>query len=117
MLRPAYKLTIGSKVVDTTAEPQASTAVGLTVALDMETPADSFTLVLGQVGGLKPAQGDEAKIELGYADNGGMTRVITGTVVTVELRVHRVGTDAQLLDRVRRDRPLPACADPWQAGD
>lgn len=84
MLRPAYKLTIGGKVVDTTSEPQASTAVDLTVALDMETPADSFTLVLGQVGGLRPARDDEAKIELGYADNGGLTQVITGTVVTVE---------------------------------
>lgn len=84
MLNPAYKLTIGDRIVDTTDEPQASTLVELTVALDMETPADSFTLVLGQVGGLKPEVDDEAAIELGFADNGGLTQVITGNIVTAE---------------------------------
>ena len=34
MLKPAYKLTIGRKVVDTTDEPKASTVVDLKVALD-----------------------------------------------------------------------------------
>jgi phage protein D len=84
MLTPAYKLTIGDRVVDTTAEPQTSTIVKLVVALDMETPADCFTLVLGQVGSFKPQREDETTIELGYADNGGLTQVIAGTVVTVE---------------------------------
>ncbi|RIK44205.1 MAG: hypothetical protein DCC55_03175 [Chloroflexi bacterium] len=84
MLSPAYKLTIGSKVVDTTDEPQASTLVDLTVSLDMDTPADSFALVLGQVGGLAPALDDEATIELGFADDGDLTQVITGAVVAVE---------------------------------
>ena len=84
MLIPAYKLTIGNRIVDTTDEPQASTVVDLTVALDMETPADSFTLVLGQVGGLKPERDDETIIELGYADNGELTQVMAGTVVVVE---------------------------------
>lgn len=84
MLKPAYKLTIGDRIVDTTDEPQASTMVDLTVALDMDAPADSFTLVLGQVGGFKPGREDEAKIELGYADNGSLTQVLAGTVVMVE---------------------------------
>ena len=84
MLSPAYKLTIGDRIVDTTDEPQASTLVELTVALDMETPADSFTLVLGQVGGLKPEIEDEATIELGFADNGSLTQVITGQVLKTE---------------------------------
>lgn len=84
MLTPAYKLTIGRRVVDTTGEPKASTVVDLMVSLDMETPADSFTLLLGQVNGLKPARDDEAKVELGYADNGSLTQVMAGTVVTVE---------------------------------
>jgi phage protein D len=74
----------GAKVIDTTDQPQASTAVDLTVALDLDTPADSFTLLLGNVGSFTPARDDEARIELGYADNGGLTQVITGTVVTVE---------------------------------
>jgi len=84
MLTPAYKLTVGGKVVDTTDEPRASTVVELCVALDMDTPADSFTLTLGQVGGLRPERDDEATVELGYADDGGLTQVITGTVVAVE---------------------------------
>lgn len=84
MLSPAYKLTIGDHIVDTTDEPQASTLVDLAVALDIDTPADSFTLVLGQVGGLAPAREDGAKIELGYADNGGLTQVMAGKVAAVE---------------------------------
>ncbi|HEY6188611.1 MAG TPA: hypothetical protein VIW80_13220 [Pyrinomonadaceae bacterium] len=83
LLTPAYKLTIGSKVIDTTDEPQASTVVDLLVSLDMETPADSFTMVLGNVGSFKPARDDETQIELGYADNGGTSQVFTGKVVAV----------------------------------
>ena len=84
MLNPIYKLTIGSKVVDTTDKLQASTLIDMIVALDMDTPADSFTLLLGNVDGLKPVQGDKAAIELGYADNGGLKQVITGSVESVE---------------------------------
>lgn len=83
MLTPAYKLTIGRKIVDTTDEPKASTLVDLNVALDLDTPADSFTLVLGNIGSFRPARDDETTIELGYADNGGLKPVITGKVVTV----------------------------------
>ncbi len=84
MPTPAYKLTLGRKLIDTTDEPKASTVVDLTVKLDMETPADSFTLVLGNVGRFRPAREDGAKIELGYADNGGLTQVMVGTVVRVK---------------------------------
>jgi phage protein D len=84
LIHPAYKLTIGGKGVDTTDEPRASTVVALTVSLDLETPADTFSLVLANVGGLRPARGDEAKIELGYAgDDGELTQVMAGTVETV----------------------------------
>jgi phage protein D len=87
MLTPAYKLTIGSKVVDTTDEPKASTVVDLKIALDLDTPADSFTFDLGNVGSFKPAREDEVKVELGYADNGGLTQVMKGTVETGEPNV------------------------------
>ena len=83
LLHPAYKLIIGDKIVDTTDEPQASTAVTITVALDMNTPADSFTLVLGQVGGFQPQRDDDAKIELGFADDE-LTQVMVGRVVTAK---------------------------------
>ena len=82
LLNPAYKLTIGDKIVDTTDEPQASTVVSLTVELDMATPADSFTLLLGQVGGFQPQRDDDAKIELGFEDE--LTQVMVGRVVTAD---------------------------------
>lgn len=84
MLTPAYKLTIGNKVIDTTDKPQASTVVELVVTLDMDTPVDSFLLVMGQVGGVKPKRDDVVKLELGYADNGSLTQVMVATVVTIE---------------------------------
>ncbi|HXQ69544.1 MAG TPA: hypothetical protein VN844_03625 [Pyrinomonadaceae bacterium] len=84
MLTPAYKLTIGNKVIDTTDEPKASTVVDLKVVLDLDTPADVFTFELGNVGSFRPARDDETKIELGYADNGGFTQVMKGTVETSE---------------------------------
>ena len=84
MLTPAYKLTIGNKVIDTTDKPQASTVVELVVTLDMDTPADSFLLVMGQVGGVKPQRDDVVKLELGYADNGGLMQVMVATVAIIE---------------------------------
>ena len=84
MLKPAYKLTIGRKVIDTTDEPKASTVVDLKIALDLDTPADSFTFELGNVGSFKPERDDDVKVELGYADNGGFTQVMKGTVETSE---------------------------------
>ena len=83
MLTPAYKIIIGEKAVDTTDEPKASTTIDLSVKLDINVPADIFKLVLGQVNGLKPESNDDATIELGYADNGELTQVMKGTVVTV----------------------------------
>jgi len=102
LLKPAYKLTIGDKIVDTTDEPQASTAVSLTVNLDMDTPADSFTLLLGQVGGFQPQRDDDAKIELGFDDDE-LTQVMVGKVVTAQsgLTLRRVighGLAQTLLD-------------------
>ena len=84
MLTPAYKLTIGQRIVDTTDEPKASTVVDLEVKLDLDTPADSFALVMGNVGRFRPKRDDETKIELGYADDSGFTQVMTGKIVTVE---------------------------------
>jgi phage protein D len=103
MLTPAYKLTIGKKTVDTINQPAASNVVDLTVKLDMETPADTFTLTLGQIGDLKPARNDACTVEVGYADNGKLTQVIAGKVIDVEpaLKIRRVVgyTGAEILLR------------------
>lgn len=99
LLTPAYKLTFshaagatgtvvaapsGGKVVDTTSEPKASTVVDLKVTLDLDTPADAVTLVMGQVGTFRPAMGDQVKVELGYADDDrGLIHVATATLASV----------------------------------
>lgn len=105
-LTPAYKLTFrqssgggalgavssaasatlgsGGKVIDTTDEPQASTVVDLSVALDIDLLADRFTLIMGQVGSFKPARDQQVDIALGYDDDSELVQVMTGTVVRVE---------------------------------
>jgi phage protein D len=93
MLTPAYRLTLGSRVIDTTDEPRASTLVELTVSLALDAPADAATLVIAQVGSFRPAEGDRAVIGLGYAGEGERVEtVLTGTVARVEpgLAVNRV---------------------------
>lgn len=109
MLRPAYRVRVGDHVVDTTAEPRASTVVEIVVRLDLATPADEVVLVQGQVGGLRAAPGDELSVDLGYADDDtGTVRVLTGTVVAVEpdLRTVRIvgHSRAEALLRTRVDR-------------
>jgi prophage tail gpP-like protein len=104
MLKPAYKLTIGreagassglptssvggvlggGKVIDTTDEPQASTVVDLAVYLGMEAPADSFTLVTGQVGSFRIERDNEVTIELGYEEDDELTQVMVGGIVSVD---------------------------------
>jgi phage protein D len=103
MFRPAYRIVIGDHVVDSTSEPRASTAVELDVRLDLDTPVDGFSVVQGQVGGLRAAPGDDASIDLGYADeDGGLIRVLTGSVLDVEpgaltKRISGLGGGAALL--------------------
>lgn len=108
MLKPAYKLTFGreagtssgltgavsnvaegvlgggGQIIDTTEEPQASTVVELTVRLDKDAPADSFTLVMGQVGSFRPDREGEVTIELGYDGDEALTQVLKGSIVSVE---------------------------------
>jgi len=84
LLTPAYRLTVGHRVVDTTVEPKASATTDLIVTLDLDAWLDTAVLYLGQVGGLSPALDDEATVELGYADDGGFTQVFDGYVDVVE---------------------------------
>lgn len=105
LLTPAYKLTFressggaagavssaagsalgsGGRVIDTTDDPQTSTVVDLVVKLDMDSLADRFSLVMGQVGSFRPARGQQIDIELGYDDDAGVAQVMTGTITTVE---------------------------------
>jgi phage protein D len=82
-LTPAYRLRLGRKVVDTAGEPRASTLTALDISLDLDVPADAFTLTLGAVGSFRPAKGDMAEIALGYAGEA-PEAVMSGTVARVE---------------------------------
>ncbi len=84
IITPAYKLVIGDRKVDTTDEPRASTVDLLQVDLDIEAPADSLTLRLGNVGGLSPKRQDDATVELGFLGDDSLTLVFTGEVACVE---------------------------------
>lgn len=83
MLTPAYELQFGQRVINTTTEPQASTVVALTVACDLDTPADSVTLELGQVGSFRPALEERLTVALGYAGDDALTQVFSGALVAV----------------------------------
>ena len=84
LLTPAYRLTVGHRVVDTTVEPKASATTDLIITLDLDAWLDTAVLSLGQVGGLVPALDDQATVELGYADDGSLGQVFDGYVDVVE---------------------------------
>lgn len=84
MILPAYKLTLGSTVIDTINAPKQSTVTNIFITLGLDIPADSFTLSLGQVGGIQPAPGVATTIELGYASDGKLTQVMSGAIAAVE---------------------------------
>ena len=108
ILTPAYQLVIGDRKVDTSEEPRASTAELLQVDLDMEAPADSLTLRLGNVGGLSPKRDDDATVELGFLDDQSLTLVFTGAVTSVEPNLHSTRvvalSPAQKLLQASRDK-------------
>ena len=84
LLQPAYRVTLGDHVMDTTDEPRASTITELLVELDMDTPADCARLLLGRVDGPDLAVTDPIVVELGYAGSGKFSRVFTGTITRLE---------------------------------
>jgi hypothetical protein len=120
LLTPAYRLTFrapggapgalggAGKVLDSTTRPQASTMTGLSVELGMTGAADRVAVVMGQVGSFRPAVGEELQVELGYADDGGLSQVTRSTVVEadpdlVNRRIMAHGPAASLL-RTRVDK-------------
>jgi phage protein D len=108
LLTPAYRLSFGAHSVDTTSEPKASATIDLVVMMDMDDWPDSASITLGQVGGLDAALEDKATVDLGYADNGGVSRIFTGLVNAVrtgllERRV-TLASSARALARLRLDQ-------------
>lgn len=129
MLKPAYKLTFGSasdggvlgavsnlspvpiggsgKVIDTTAEPQASIITDLMVSVDMDTPADGFTFTMGQVGTFRPETGGIVIIELGYDGDDELTQVMTGTIRAIESGL----TTIRVVGHAAAEQMLYGCID------
>ena len=84
MLTPTYRITFEQRVIDAASEPKASTVMELVVQCAMDTPADSVTLELGQVGSFRPALENALTVALGYANADTLTQVFNGALVTVE---------------------------------
>jgi len=80
MLKPAYRIQIGSEAF----EPgQRTPVISIKVNLDMDVPADSFEIRFVEgPNSTKIAEGDEVSIQLGY--EGSLQAVISGTVDHVE---------------------------------
>jgi phage protein D len=104
MRTPSYRLTIGGRRMDSASAPAESTLLELCVQLDLDAPADAATVLLAQVGGIVPARGDEAAVELGYADEEDPpARVLTGKVASLRpgLAVNRVGIEGGIAPLLR----------------
>lgn len=99
MLKPAYKVTLGSSVMDSAADPTRSTVVSLQVSVDLDTPADEAVIGLGRVDGPHPEIGDDVIVELGYAGDS-TTRVFTGAAahVSPDFTATRVNALSPFLD-------------------
>lgn len=78
MLKPSYKLKIGSTEIDLASDPLSGRLASLFVEKSMDTPADKFEIILGLPNRMKLENKDKAAIELGYADK--LSKVFQGTV-------------------------------------
>lgn len=86
MLKPSYKIQIGSE----TFEPSTSSdVISVRVNLDMDTPADSFEIVLSVSDrSSKLKKEDDVSISLGYEEN--LVNVFKGAIDTVEPGVSKI---------------------------
>jgi phage protein D len=85
MSKPVHKIQIGSE----TFEPDASSdVISIRVSLDMDTPADSFTILLNASERTsKIKEGDDVSIQLGYEDR--LVEVFKGAVDNLEPGISR----------------------------
>jgi methyl-accepting chemotaxis protein len=85
MSQLAYKIQIGSDTYDTAGQD----LLRLHVDMDMEIPADSFTIALRPVSRAATIKnGDSVVIELGYGD--ALNKILTGFVDNVQSKVNEV---------------------------
>lgn len=85
MSQLAYKIRIGSDTYDTAGQD----LLRLHVDMDMEIPADSFTIALRPVSRAATIKnGDSVVIELGYGD--ALNKILTGFVDNVQSKVNEV---------------------------
>jgi phage protein D len=106
LLRPAYRLQIGTTTIDsvdgTAGASLAATVVSIRAELDMDVPASSLAVLLGNVDGLAVAEGDPIALDLGYASDG-LSPVMEGAILAVEsgvstYRIDGLSPMAALLD-------------------
>jgi phage protein D len=82
MLKPVYKLTIGTTAIDSDSD-LAAPVVSIQVEVDMDVPASRLAVTLGNADGLTAAEEDPISVEFGYAGEG-TSAVFEGTVGAVK---------------------------------
>jgi phage protein D len=85
MLKPVYRLTIGTTTVDSDSD-LAAPVVSIEVDVDMDVPASRLAVTLGSANGLTVIEGDPVSVELGYAEDG-TSAVLEGAVEAVKSEV------------------------------
>jgi len=80
LLRPSYRLQIGSITIEPSTEPDAG-PVRIMVDLNMDMPADQCEVVLGHIPDAKYEKGENISVDLGYEDS--LSLVFTGKVDSV----------------------------------
>jgi hypothetical protein len=92
MLKPGYKLTLGTTSLSSTSVSSAGPLVGLRVDADLTTPAATLDAWFGNPQSIAVAEGDPARLELGY--DGSLTTVFTGVVDRVRVDLSRLHIQA-----------------------
>ena len=102
MYKPAYKLTLGTTVVDSGQQQFPAPLVRIDLELDMGPAAPFLEAVIARQEGFSLAAQDPVKLELGYKDSG-VEKVFEGAVDSLVethegIGVKALGTAACLLD-------------------
>jgi hypothetical protein len=92
MLKPGYKLTLGPTTITSTAVSSRDPLVGLRADADLTTPAATLDAWFGATQGITVAEGDPARLELGYDNN--LTTIFTGVVDRVQADLSRFHVQA-----------------------
>lgn len=92
MLKPGYKLTLGATTISSTSVSSRDPLVSLRADADLATPAATLDAWFGNPQSIAVAEGDPARLELGY--DGSLTIIFTGVVDRMRADLSRLHVQA-----------------------